>query len=89
MHAAGVEFDDAFFVGQAAESDRVVVGIVFRALHHADAGLERVAATFQERIGRFDVGISVVGADDDGALGRILFGRVALLAVFGERFRDG
>ena len=31
VHAAGVEFDDAFFVGQAAEADAVVFGIVLAA----------------------------------------------------------
>jgi len=28
VHAAGIEFDDAFFVRQAAQSDAVIVGVV-------------------------------------------------------------
>ena len=67
VHAAGIEFDDAFFVGQAAKADGIVVGIVLRALHHADRGIERVAAALQERVGFFDIGVTVVRADDDGA----------------------
>ncbi len=39
MHATRVEFHDSFFVGQAAEADAVVVGIVFRTHHHADGSV--------------------------------------------------
>jgi hypothetical protein len=89
MHAAGVQFDHAFLVGQATEPDRVVVGIVLWPFYHSDAGLERVAAAFQEGVSRFGVCIAVVRADDDWAFRGIFFGRVALLAVFGERAWNG
>ena len=62
MHAAGVEFDHAFFVGQAAEADRIVVGIILRAHDYADCGIERIAAGLQESISRFDIGAAIVGA---------------------------
>ena len=81
MHAAGVQFDHAFFVRQAAQTDRVIVGIVLRALHHANAGFERVSTAFKESVGSFDVGIAVVGTYDDRTLGCIALRCVPLLAV--------
>src|SRR5450759_1680629 len=69
VHAAGVEFDHAFFVRKAAESDAIVVRIVFRAFHDAQGGVERVAAVFQENEGGVEVMDAIVGADDDRPLG--------------------
>jgi len=46
VHAAGIKLDHSFLVGQAAITDAGVVGIVFRALHHAECSVERVAASF-------------------------------------------
>ena len=68
VHAAGVEFDYAFFVGKAAESDGVVVRIVFRTFYNADGSVERVAAAFQESEGVVEIIEAVVGADDDRPL---------------------
>ena len=48
MHAASIELDHSFFVRQAAQSDAVVVWIVFRTLYHANRSVERVAAAFKE-----------------------------------------
>ena len=76
-----VEFDHAFFVGQAAETDRIVFGIVLRSLHHANAGFERVSTAFKESVRGFDVGIAVVGTYDDRTLGCIALRCVPLLAV--------
>ena len=70
VHAAGVEFDHAFFVGDSAEADGVVIWIIFRTLHDTQRGIERVAAAFQEGECVFEIGVAVVGADDDGALVR-------------------
>ena len=47
MHAAGIELDDSVFVGKTAESDGIVVGIVFGSLNDFERGVERVAATGQ------------------------------------------
>src|SRR5437660_8698121 len=69
MHAAGVEFDHAFFIGKAAEADRIVIRIVFRTLYNAQGGVERVATVFQENKGVVEVIDAVVGADNDRALG--------------------
>ncbi len=69
MHAAGIQFDYAFLVGQTAQPDRIVVGIVLRALHHSDPGFERVAAAFEEGVCGLDVIVAVIGADNDRALG--------------------
>src|SRR5260370_29596157 len=46
MHAAGVEFDNPLFVGKTAESDGIVIRIIFRSLDNAHSGVERVAAAF-------------------------------------------
>ena len=90
VHAASIEFDYTFFVGQAAETNGIVVGIVLRALHDANTGVESIATAFQERVGRFDVIAPVVRADDDRALGGISLRSVALRDRFGESVvRDG
>ena len=70
MHAAGIEFDHAFFVGNSAEADAGVVGIVLRSLDHFERGVERVAAAFQEGESVVEIVEAVVGADDDWALVR-------------------
>ena len=69
VHAAGVKFHHSFFVGKAAESDGIVVGIVFGSLYNAQSSVERVAAAFQESESVVKVIDAVVGADDDRALG--------------------
>src|ERR1700681_1544432 len=69
MHAAGVEFNDAFFVGKAAQSDGIVIRVIFRALDYAEGSVERVATVFQESEGVVEVIDAVVGADDDRPLG--------------------
>src|SRR4029077_20101767 len=68
VHAAGVEFDHAFFIGKAAESDGIVVRVIFRALYNAQGRVERVTAAFQESEGVVEVIDAVVGADDDRPL---------------------
>jgi len=79
VHAAGVKFDHAFFVGNSAEANRIVVGIVFRTFDHFDGGVERVSSGLQEGERVLEVGVAVVGADDDGALVRTRL-RVAVLS---------
>ena len=68
VHAAGVEFDHAFFVRKSTETDAGVFGIVFWSLDHFESGVERVAAAFQEGVGFVEIVEAVIGADDDGAL---------------------
>ena len=70
MHTAGVEFDHTFFVGQSAESDGIVVRIVFRTFYHAEGSVQRIAAVFQENEGVVEVVDAIVGADDDRPLAR-------------------
>jgi hypothetical protein len=87
VHAAGIEFDDSFFVWNSAEANAGVIRIVFRTLDNAKRGVERIAAAFEEREGVFEVRISVISTDDNGALVRsglrIVFLRATLLRVFG------
>ncbi len=68
VHAAGIEFDHAFLVRQAAQSDAVVVGIVFRTFYHAQRSIEGVAAVFQKCEGVVEIVEPIVGADDDRTL---------------------
>ena len=70
VHAAGVEFDDAFFVGQASEADAGVVGIVFGTFDYAEGGVEGVASVVEEGVGVVEVVEAVVGGDHDRCLVR-------------------
>jgi hypothetical protein len=70
VHATGVEFNHAFFVGDSAEAYAIVVGIVFRTFDDTKGGVERVAAGFQEGECVLEIVEPVIGADDDGALVR-------------------
>ena len=83
VHAAGVEFDHPFFVGKAAESDRVVVRIILRSLYHAESCIQSVAAAFQESEGVVEIIDAIVRADDDRALVRagLLDGRRGRLVL--------
>src|ERR1700675_4165626 len=65
MHAAGVEFDNPLFVGKAAQSDGIVIRIIFRAFYNAQGSVERVTAAFQESEGIVEVIDAIVGAYDD------------------------
>ena len=46
MHAAGIEFHHAFFIGQPPEADGVVVRIVLRPFDHLNGGVEGICAAF-------------------------------------------
>jgi hypothetical protein len=70
VHARGVEFDDAFFVGQASEADGVVVGIVFGAADDAQGGVESVGSGAQHGVAFIEIIVAIVGRDDDGTLTR-------------------
>src|SRR5205823_7023862 len=70
VHAARVELDFAFFVGQSAVADGVVVRIVFDDGDGRDDGIKRVAARLQN-VHTFVQSIHAVRAgNDDGALAR-------------------
>jgi hypothetical protein len=45
MHDAGIELDLAFFIGEAAVADGIIVGVVFDNGYRGDHGLERIAAS--------------------------------------------
>jgi hypothetical protein len=94
MHAAGIEFDHAFFVGQAAEADRVVVGIVLWSFHYFDGGIEGVSSAFQKSECGLQVSEAVVSTHDDGALVRTRLGLGLISAVGsgkggGRAYSDG
>src|SRR5712692_9674612 len=65
MHAAGVELDYAFFIGQPAQADAVIIGIVLRSADNRDGGIERLGARAQALVAGVIVVQSVAGADDD------------------------
>ncbi len=71
MHAAGIEFDHALFVGKAAQSDAIVVRIVLRSLDHAESGVQRVAAVFQESERVVEIFHAIVSTDNDRPLARV------------------
>ena len=71
VHAAGIEFDHAFFVRQAAQADAVVVGIVLRPGDDQDRGIQCVAAFAQVFETSIQVSEPVVGRDDDWTLARV------------------
>ena len=60
MHAAGIEFHHAVFIGQAAKSHAVVIGIVFRPGDHLHHGIERVAAAGQHGIAAIQIVVAIV-----------------------------
>src|ERR1700722_19902651 len=92
VHAAGVEFHHAFFVGNSAQTDRIVIGIVFRTFHHLEGSIECVSPTFQKGECVFEISVAVVGANNDGALVRsglgVAFWRGALLGLLSLRLRS-
>jgi hypothetical protein len=70
VHAAGIEFDDPFFVRKTAEADAGIVGIVFRPFDNFEGSIQCVSAVSEEGEGVIEVVEAVVGADNDGALVR-------------------
>src|ERR1700682_1578603 len=97
MHAAGVKFDNPLFVGKAAESDRIVIRIIFRSLDNAHGGVERVAAAFQESKRVVEVIDAICAADDDrplraagwfGGAGNIVLTFVLRIQAGGQRCSD-
>ena len=68
MHDGRIQFDDAVFVGQPAEADAVIIGIVFNQANPGDNGLECVRALLDE-FHRFGGGLQAVGTGDDNGFG--------------------
>src|SRR5258706_2666379 len=83
VHATGIQFDDAFFVGQAAETDAVVVGIVFWPADYEHGGIESVAPLAEDFEALVDVVETIAGGDDDWARNtlRCARGRCILLLL--------
>ncbi len=48
VHAAGIKFDNAFFVGEPTQANTIGVRIIFRTLDDFEGGIKRIAAAFQE-----------------------------------------
>ena len=76
MHAASIEFNHALFVRQAAETDAVIIGIVFRAGHDQDRRIERVTALAQMLVSTVEVCETVIRAHDDRTLSRTGLGSI-------------
>ncbi len=55
MHAAGIQFHHAIFVGQAAQPHAVIFRIIFRAGNRGDGSFQRVRACLQLLIAGFKV----------------------------------
>ena len=70
VHAAGIELDNAFFVGETTEANTIVLRIIFRALDDFEGGIKRIAAAFQEDERVLEIRVSIVGTDDDGTFER-------------------
>src|SRR5215470_1426069 len=88
MHATGVELDYTLFIGQSAQTDRIVIRVIFRTLNNPERRVERIGAILQERIGIIEIVTSVVRADDDWALaGRR--GRCIFLLLYIDAGSDG
>ena len=64
MHDAGVEFDFALFIGQAAVPDGIVVGIIFDDRDDRHDGVERVPV-FLENVHALVEGVDAIGAGDN------------------------
>src|SRR5262249_29647891 len=67
VHAAGVQFDNAFLVGKAAEPYAILKGVILGTIHHLDGRIERVAATFQENVRLVEIRKAVLRGDNDWA----------------------
>ena len=48
VHHAGIQLDDAVFIGQAAVAHGIVVGIVFDLGHNRERGVQRIATGFEQ-----------------------------------------
>jgi hypothetical protein len=71
VHAAGVKLDDAFFIGQAAEADGVILWIVFAADADVVDGVEGVLTIEKHLVCLLDGVVAGDAGDDDGFLGRL------------------
>jgi hypothetical protein len=70
VHAAGIELNYAFLIGQSAQAHAVIVGIVFRTLYDAKRSVEGIAAAMKEVVGIVQVVVSIRGGHDDWPLAR-------------------
>ena len=95
MHAAGIEFDHTFFVGPAAESDVLVIRIVFRPLNDLNRGVECVCAACEEFVAFLNPVVAVFRADKDWEFGCAFGFRIRILrkcrseAVQSDRTSNG
>lgn len=78
VHDAGVEFHDSVLIGKAAESDAMVVGVVFAALADVDGSVESVRAALEHGIGFGDAVVVRLPGDDDRSLRGHVFDWVGL-----------
>jgi hypothetical protein len=66
MHATGVQLDHAFFIGAAAESDILIIRIIFRALYDLESGIECVGSSREKFVALINPVVAVFGANEDG-----------------------
>src|SRR4029077_9314073 len=93
VHAAGIEFDHALLVRQAAQSHAGIVRIVFRTLHHAKSCVKRVAAVLQKSVRVLDIVESVMSRHHNRPLvgpGRssVLLRSVSIMRAWGWGMRS-
>ena len=72
MHAACVQFDHAFFIREASETDAGIVRIVLRTFDHSDRGIECVPTALEEGEAIVKIVEAVVGADHDRLFATLL-----------------
>ena len=71
VHAAGIQFDHAFFVGMSSQADAFIIGVILRSLHDLERSIECVPAAGEKRIRLIEIVISVARRNDDWQLGRV------------------
>ncbi len=65
VHAASIEFDHAFLVGDSPKPDAGVIRIVLRPLHHAQRRVQRVSTAGEECVCVVEIVESVVCTNND------------------------
>src|SRR5207237_1733295 len=74
MHAAGIEFDHAFFIRQTAKAHAVIFGIVFGTLHHSERRVECVSTAAEELVRVPEIVVTIPGSNDERAFAGCLGG---------------
>src|SRR5215469_1304539 len=82
VHARRIEFHYTLFVGESAESDRLIIRIVFLRLGHMQHGIKCVLTVLEHLPSLIDRGLACDLSDDHWLLG---FWQFPLLGGLGRR----